>query len=561
MRKIIKKHLFILGAIVLAVAIFLRFWQIDKVPVSLFGDEIDVGLQAYSIAQTGKDYFGNSLPVLFHSFSEYRLPLQLYLDVPFIKILGLNEWGVRIPSAIMGIVSIIAFYLLVKEFFDKKVAAIATVFLAVSPWHFIYSRQANDAGILLPFILLGTLCFVKGTNKFKFLIYSAVLFSLGIYAYAIASLFVPLFGVFLVFIYRKKIVAYGTKRLVLLAVISLSLLFPYIAQSVNGRTTQRFSYISAVPKKDIVAEVEARRKWSNTTLSRIFDNKATVVTERILQNYLKSFSFSFLFSEGDPNPRQSVSGYGVFYYFDLILIIVALWMLASTYSKLPEEKKRIFQVMGIWLVLAPLPSALTEGGGTHASRLILMLPPLTAFSALGFNSTFEHSRGIKTKLLMGALLLFMLFEVTRFFHGYFVIWPKESWRAWQYGFKEEGSYIRANEDKYERVLLNNTYEPMLPRFLFWYGYDMRLFQETFEDDKHIEGIYPGFNGFKLGDKYYFGDLKKPIENLAKDGNLIVASTEKDVTNPYIFHNPELNLLDTVYSPEQTTLFYIFTKSQ
>src|SRR3989344_9127248 len=263
MRKIIKKHLFILGAIVLAVAVFLRFWQIDKVPVSLFGDEIDVGLQAYSIAQTGKDYFGNSLPVLFHSFSEYRLPLQLYLDVPFIKILGLNEWGVRIPSAIMGIVSIIAFYLLVKEFFDKKVAAIATVFLAVSPWHFIYSRQANDAGILLPFILLGTLCFVKGTKKFKFLIYSAVFFTLGIYAYAIASLFVPLFGVFLVFIYRKKIVAYGTKRLVLLAVISLSLLAPYIAQSVNGRTTQRFSYISAVPNKDIVAEVEARRKWSN----------------------------------------------------------------------------------------------------------------------------------------------------------------------------------------------------------------------------------------------------------------------------------------------------------
>jgi len=142
-----------------------------------------------------------------------------------------------------------------------------------------------------------------------------------------------------------------------------------------------------------------------------------------------------------------------------------------------------------------------------------------------------------------------------------VIWPKQSWRAWQYGFKEVGSYVRANEGRYERVFLNNTYEPMLTRFLFWYGYDMELFQKTFEDDKHIEGIYPGFNGFKLGEKYYFGELVKPIETLAKEGNLIVASTEKDVSNPYIFDNPELTLLDIIYSPEHTPLFYIYSKSQ
>ncbi|KKQ96705.1 hypothetical protein A3E15_02710 [Candidatus Woesebacteria bacterium RIFCSPHIGHO2_12_FULL_42_9] len=561
MRKYLKNPLFIFAALVFFVAIFLRFWQVDKVPVSLFGDEIDVGLQANSIAQTGRDYFGNKLPILFHSFAEYRLPMQLYLDAPFIKILGLSEWGVRAPSVIMGFISIIALYFLVKEFFDKKVATVAAIFLAISPWHFLYSRQANDAGILLPFIILGTLYFVKGVKEFKFLILSAVFFALGIYTYAIASLFVPLFVLFLVAIYRKKIFAYGPKKLLSLAFVSLVLLAPYIAQSVSGRTTQRFSYITIAPKRDIILEVEEGRKFSNTTLSRIFNNKATVVTERILQNYLKSFSPSFLFSEGDPNPRQSVKGYGVFYYFDLVLILIGLFIWASTHSKLSEEKKRIFKVIGIWLILAPLPSVLTEGGGTHASRLILMLPPLIALSALGFSSILGYSGKLKGKLLLGVFILLMLYEVSRFFHGFFVIWPKESWRAWQYGFKEVGSYVRANEGRYERVFLNNTYEPMLTRFLFWYGYDMELFQKTFEDDKHIGGIYPGFNGFKLGEKYYFGELVKPIETLAKEGNLIVASTEKDVSNPYIFDNPELTLLDIIYSPEHTPLFYIYSKSQ
>ena len=561
MREYLKNPLFIFVAIIFFVAIFFRLWQVDKVPVSLFGDEIDVGLQASSIAQTGRDYFGNKLPILFHSFAEYRLPMQLYLDAPFIKIFGQNEWGVRAPSVIMGFISIITLYLLAKEFFDKKVAAIAAIFLAISPWHFLYSRQANDAGILLPFIILGTLFFIKGVKDFKFLIPSAVFFALGIYTYAIASLFVPLFVLFLIAIYRKKIFAHGPKPLLSLLLVSFVLLAPYILQSLKGRTTERFSYITAFPKRDVILEVEARRKFSNTTLSRIFNNKATVVTDRIFQNYLKAFSPSFLFSEGDPNARQSVKGYGIFYYFDLVLILMALWGWASTHSKLSEDKKKIFKVIGIWLILAPLPSVLTGGGGTHASRLILMLPPLIIFSALGFNSILGFSTKFKGRLLMGVFILLMLYEVSRFFHGFFVIWPKESWRAWQYGFKEVGVFVKANEDKYQRVFLNNTYEPMMPRFLFWYGYDMKLFQETFEDDKHIEAIYPGFNGFKLGEKYYFGDLVKPIEILAKEGNLIVASAEKDVSNPYIFDNPELTLLDIIYSPEHTPLFYIYSKSQ
>jgi len=483
------------------------------------------------------------------------------LDAPFIKILGLSEWGVRAPSVIMGFATIITLYFLVKEFFDRRVAAVAAVFLAISPWHLLYSRQANDAGILLPFIILGTLYFVKGVKEFKFLIFSAVLFALGIYTYAIASLFVPLFVLLLTTIYRKKIFAYGVKRLAFLAIVPFIILSPYIVQSMKGRVTQRFSYITVAPKRDVILEVEARRKFSNTTLSRIFNNKATVVTDRVFQNYLKAFSPSFLFSEGDPNPRQSVKGFGVFYYFDLVLILMALWEWASTHSRLSEEKKRILQVIGIWLILAPIPSVLTEGGGTHASRLILMLPPLTIFSALGFGSILGYSGKLKGKLLLGVFILLMLYEVSRFFHGFFVIWPKESWRAWQYGFREVGSFVRANEGRYERVFLNNTYEPMLTRFLFWYGYDMKLFQETFEDDKHIEGVYPGFNGFKLGEKYYFGELVKPIETLAKEGNLIVASTEKDVTNPYIFDNPELKLLEIIYSPEHTPLFYIYSKSQ
>jgi hypothetical protein len=85
MAKIISKTKLVLIAI-LIVAAFLRLWKLSQVPVSLFGDEVDVGYQAYSILKTGRDYYGNFLPVHFHSLAEWRTPLYIYTAVPTVAI-------------------------------------------------------------------------------------------------------------------------------------------------------------------------------------------------------------------------------------------------------------------------------------------------------------------------------------------------------------------------------------------------------------------------------------------------------------------------------------------
>jgi hypothetical protein len=52
--------------------LLLRLYNLEKVPPSLFGDEVDVGYQAYSILKTGRDYMGQSWPISFHSLAEWR---------------------------------------------------------------------------------------------------------------------------------------------------------------------------------------------------------------------------------------------------------------------------------------------------------------------------------------------------------------------------------------------------------------------------------------------------------------------------------------------------------
>src|SRR3990167_4100065 len=176
----------ILG-IILLVAIFLRFWHLDRVPVALFGDEMDVGYQAYSILKTGKDYYGNSFPIHFHSLAEWRTPLYLYSAVPTVAMWGISPLGVRVPAAVFGVLGIYGLYLLIKELFDnEKVALISALVLAVSPWHVQYSRAGFEVTELLGLLVFGILFFHKGLKNGKYLWVSGVCFSLTPLVYSTA---------------------------------------------------------------------------------------------------------------------------------------------------------------------------------------------------------------------------------------------------------------------------------------------------------------------------------------------------------------------------------------
>ena len=107
--KAINKEFFFLFLIVLFAAA-LRFWNLTGVPPSLSHDEVAIGYNAYSVLNTGKDEYGVSFPLLFRSFDDYKLPGMIYASIPTIKIFGLNELGVRFPSAFFGTFSVFLFF-------------------------------------------------------------------------------------------------------------------------------------------------------------------------------------------------------------------------------------------------------------------------------------------------------------------------------------------------------------------------------------------------------------------------------------------------------------------
>ena len=107
--------------VILILAAVLRLTYLGQIPAGISPDKVSQGYTAYSLLKTGADEWGIKWPLTsFRSFVDYKAPLQTYLMIPSIAIFGLNEFAVRLPSAIFGILSVYVIYLLTNHLFREK---------------------------------------------------------------------------------------------------------------------------------------------------------------------------------------------------------------------------------------------------------------------------------------------------------------------------------------------------------------------------------------------------------------------------------------------------------
>src|SRR3989344_6380992 len=103
---------------IVSLAFILRLIGLGSFPVGLNPDEASQGYSAYSILKTGNDEWGNRLPITsIKSFLDYKAPLYTYLTVPSVAIFDLNRFSVRLPSALIGVVSVYLIYFLANAIY------------------------------------------------------------------------------------------------------------------------------------------------------------------------------------------------------------------------------------------------------------------------------------------------------------------------------------------------------------------------------------------------------------------------------------------------------------
>src|SRR3989338_10790344 len=109
--------------LILLLAFVLRFYNLSQNPPGLYWDEVSNGYNAYSVLKTAKDEYGVFLPIVFRSYDDYKPPVYVYSIVPSIAVFGLNEFAVRFPSAIAGVLTVFLSYLISLKLFKKAKVA------------------------------------------------------------------------------------------------------------------------------------------------------------------------------------------------------------------------------------------------------------------------------------------------------------------------------------------------------------------------------------------------------------------------------------------------------
>ena len=123
-------------------------------------------------------------------------PPLYYLSLKiFASFFNYSVYGIRLFSAIFGVLSIWALYILTKELFNINVARWAALIAAISPFAIQYSQEARMYAMLVFFILIAAYFFVKGLNtgKIKYYIFWGILTGLSMLIHYMGIIFSSLY--------------------------------------------------------------------------------------------------------------------------------------------------------------------------------------------------------------------------------------------------------------------------------------------------------------------------------------------------------------------------------
>jgi len=543
MSALFKRQKYIFLTVVIFLGLFLRFFMLGQNPPSLNWDEASTGYNAFSILKTGKDEYGNFLPLSIRSFDDYKPPLYTYLDIPFIAIFGLNEVAVRLPSAVLGTLTIPLLYFSVLEFFSsiKKgkegfdidhnkeiIALLSSLFFAVSPWSLQFSRAAYEGNIGVFFLMGAVLFFLKSFKNSKYIFFSTLFFALSMYSYHSFRLVVPVLLIAAFLIFLKEILS--QKKLYFLNVLLLGILilpifysFFQIGSQGAGSRLSMVTLFGPSPNLDHSITELSYDKSKNDFVGEIFHNRRIVYFLAISKGYLDHFSPDFLFLHGDGGRQHHAVEMGMMYLFDLPLILLGFILISRNLNK----KTALLLFI---LLIAPIPSAITTGT-PHPVRAIAMLPPLIILSSIGFlflihTATYKNLQIIgknfgQKYLYFFIILICVVFNFTYYIHQYYIHTPIEYGDFWQYGYKEAFSYAKEHEGEFKRIIVTYKYDQPYVYYLFYNKIDPSWYQKNWNFTNN--GIMPRFDR-KIG-KYEFKNINFGQDQVLKETLLIGSPDE------------------------------------
>lgn len=534
-RKTIINRKFLI-VLILVLAFILRFYRLDSYP-ALNADEASIGYNAYSLIQTGLDEHGNPWPIHFQSFNDYKPGLYFYLVLPFVKLFGLNETVVRFPNAALSVLTVLVVYLLTNELFVRQkgssavtynpsIGLIASLLLAINPWHIQFSRGGWEVNTATFFMTTGLWLFIKfiRTENFANLLFAVCSLVLSLYTYHAVRVVLPLMGIGVFVIYYRELKK-NYKLVLITALIGFIFLIPLAHDLLKPAVSSRAAGVGLFADPGPLSRINEQRGEHGDyqeLIPKVIHNKIVNYLLAFMENWSAHYHGEFLFLSGDLIERDKVPETGQMYLFDFVFISLGFLYLLAT-LKSPTNSKSLLL---LWLFIAPTASALTFQSPS-ALRAQNMVIPLVIICALGIKFFLEWITGLNRCLLViGCLSLVILttWQFVRYQHMYWIHMSKEYPLSSQYGVKELVNYITSVQDRYDKIIVTDRYDQPYILFLFYMKYSPAKFQKEHELTPRDNF---GFSTVRNFDKFNFEPIEYDITQ-PEYPNSLLAGTDKEI---------------------------------
>jgi 4-amino-4-deoxy-L-arabinose transferase-like glycosyltransferase len=444
--------------IVFIIGSFLRIVNIQKSPPSLNWDEAALGYNAYSIMKTQKDEYGVRFPIFTRSYDEYKSTLPLYLMIPTIEYFGLNEFSVRLPSAIIGSLSILAIYFLALVVSKNKlISLIAATVFSFSPWAVHLSRVYQEGYIAFFLLLVAILFFVASQKKNILLPFSILSFMLSMYTYNSNKILSPLILFVLFFVYRKSVFKYKkitlfSSGIIFVLSVSLFIYLAFIGQS----------FARVLPTNIFVL-------WTgvdNSVIELLLSNPFYSFLWEIVGRYAAYFSPANIFVRTPLEPSTVVPGTSIFEPQYFVFWLVGLFYIFGNIKK--------YNLLIILALLSPLPAVVTWNW-FQPGRTLLLFSVYSIIIAMGIYETFKWIgtktfKSIKMFLYIG-FMVFVMFSAVYVFDAVNTQLPLRVAGNWQPGFSETVPLVMDLEQQYEKIVIDTNHAQPYIFYLFYGKYD------------------------------------------------------------------------------------------
>lgn len=231
--------------------------------------------------------------------------------------------------------------------------------------------------------------------------------------------------------------------------------------------------------------------------------------------FLKYLGLDFVFINGLPaSAAYSAPQFGLLNLIELPIFILGFLKLVGG-----KDIRNRNLWLG-WIILGALVVSLTQGE-LNLVRYLVVIIPLTVIVAYGFIWINEKFK--KVSLYFCLILVFINFI---FFYKYYInLFSFHLSENWQYGYKQIALYIKNNESKYERIVIdprfgvaNNNFSGVPNLYLLYFN---EMNPQTFLDTKKVEN-----GALRFSNKYYVRDVDWTKEEI-NESTLYVVSVHSN----------------------------------